>query len=127
MTPAWLGYFGFKDAPFSKEVADAELWLPSSKSVLVDELCEALSDRASVSLVGEPGVGKTCVLRALRHRLPSAGFRLTYCQNATLGRRDFYRQPVSVKVVVVLLSVNRHLDVRWRAKAHRAEANSGRW
>ena len=52
MTPAWLGYFGFKDAPFSKEVADSELWLPSSKSVLVDELCEALSDRASVSLVG---------------------------------------------------------------------------
>jgi general secretion pathway protein A len=49
-------------------------------------------DRASVVLVGEPGVGKTCVLRALRHRLPQAGVRLTYCHNATLGRRDFYRQ-----------------------------------
>jgi general secretion pathway protein A len=43
-------------------------------------------------LVGEPGVGKTCVLRALRHRIPAAGFKLTYCHNATLGRRDFYRQ-----------------------------------
>ena len=43
-------------------------------------------------LTGEPGVGKTCVLRALRARLPAAGFRLTYCHNATLGRRDFYRQ-----------------------------------
>src|SRR5688572_7886286 len=32
------------------------------------------------------------VLRALRHRIPTAGFRLTYCHNATLGRRDFYRQ-----------------------------------
>ena len=42
-------------------------------------------------LTGEPGVGKTCVLRALRSRLPSAGFRLTYCHNATLARRDFYR------------------------------------
>ena len=42
-------------------------------------------------LVGDPGVGKTCVLRALRLRLPEAGFRLTYCHNATLGRRDFYR------------------------------------
>jgi ABC-type phosphate/phosphonate transport system ATPase subunit len=31
----------------------------------VEELIEALAQRASVSLVGEPGVGKTCVLRAL--------------------------------------------------------------
>ncbi len=30
-------------------------------------------------LYGEPGVGKTCVLRAVRHCLPRAGFRLTYC------------------------------------------------
>jgi type II secretory pathway predicted ATPase ExeA len=36
-------------------------------------------------------VGKTCVMRAVRHRLPGDGFRLTYCHNATLGRRDFYR------------------------------------
>jgi len=42
-------------------------------------------------LLGEPGVGKTCVLRALRKRLPDAGYRLTYCRNASLGRRDFYR------------------------------------
>jgi general secretion pathway protein A len=28
----------------------------------------------------------------LRNALPGAGFRLTYCHNATLGRRDFYRQ-----------------------------------
>ena len=45
-----------------------------------------------VLLTGEPGVGKTCVLRSLRQRLPEAGFKLTYCHNATLGRRDFYRQ-----------------------------------
>ena len=91
MTPAYLAHFGFKDAPFSKEIPDADLWLPSSKTAVVEELVEALAQRASVSLVGEPGVGKTCVLRALRHRL-ATGFRLTYCHNATLGRRDFYRQ-----------------------------------
>jgi type II secretory pathway predicted ATPase ExeA len=42
-------------------------------------------------LLGESGVGKTCLLRALRRRLPESGFRLTYCRYATLGRRDFYR------------------------------------
>lgn len=92
MTPAWLSHFGLKESPFSKEIPDDDLWLPASKAQLVEELCEALHERTSVMLVGEPGVGKTCVLRALRHRLPGAGFRLTYCHNATLGRRDFYRQ-----------------------------------
>ena len=90
--PTYVSAFGLRHPPFSKEVADADLWLPSSKQAVVDRLSEALADRASVVLIGEPGVGKTCVLRALRHRLPSAGFRLTYCHNATLGRRDFYRQ-----------------------------------
>jgi len=91
-TPAYLSTFGLRHAPFSKELSDTDLWLPSSKQAIVDGLCEALHDHASVVLVGEPGVGKTCVLRALRQRLPAAGFRLTYCHNATLGRRDFYRQ-----------------------------------
>lgn len=89
---SYLAAFGFKEPPFSKEVADQDLWLPPSKQAAVDTLLDALGEHASVVLTGEPGVGKTCVLRALRHRIPTAGFRLTYCHNATLGRRDFYRQ-----------------------------------
>ena len=89
---SYLAAFGLKEPPFSKEIPDADLWVPSSKQVHVDALLDALGERASVVLTGEPGVGKTCVLRALRHRIPTAGFRLTYCHNATLGRRDFYRQ-----------------------------------
>ena len=92
MIPPYASHFNLKEAPFSKEIADADLWLPSSKAGLVDALSQALREHASVMLIGEPGVGKTCVLRALRHYLPQAGFRLTYCHNATLGRRDFYRQ-----------------------------------
>jgi general secretion pathway protein A len=89
---SYLAAFGFKEPPFSKEVADQDLWLPPSKQAAVDTLLDALGEHASVVLTGEPGVGKTCVLRALRHRIPTAGYRLTYCHNATLGRRDFYRQ-----------------------------------
>ena len=92
MTPAHLVAFGLNEAPFSKEIPDAQLWLPPSKQAVADALVEGLTERASIILVGEPGVGKTCVLRALRTQIPQAGFRLTYCQNATLGRRDFYRQ-----------------------------------
>jgi type II secretory pathway predicted ATPase ExeA len=43
-------------------------------------------------VLGEPGVGKTCVLRALKERLSPAHFRVEYLAHVTLGRRDFYRQ-----------------------------------
>lgn len=92
MTPNDLNHFGLATAPFTKEIADDDLWLPPSKETIVEQLVEALSARQSVLLTGEPGVGKTCILRALRRRIPDSGFRLTYCHNATLGRRDFYRQ-----------------------------------
>ena len=125
MTPAWLGFFGFKEAPFSKEIGDADLWLPSSKAALVDELCEALEDRASVVLVGEPGVGKTCVLRAIRQRLPTSGFRLSYCHNATLGRRDFYRQlclalglSPSATAAAVFYAVTTHVEALGHERLH---------
>ena len=88
----YLDALGLKEPPFSKEIADADLWLPTSKQLVADGLLDALTERALVLLVGEPGVGKTCVLRALRHRVTTAGYRLTYSHNATLGRRDFYRQ-----------------------------------
>jgi general secretion pathway protein A len=87
----WLTHWGLRHAPFTKEIGDADLWVPTSRNGAVDRLVETCRDRGHAILVGEPGVGKTCVLRALRHRLPQDGFRLTYCHNATLGRRDFYR------------------------------------
>lgn len=120
-----LASFGFRSAPFSKEVEDHDLWLPESKAALVADIEQALIDRQSVLLLGEPGVGKTCVLRALRRKLPQAGFRLTYCRNATLGRRDFYRylchalglQP-SCTAANLFLAVETHIHDLRRDKVH---------
>ena len=125
MSAAYLAAFGFESAPFSKEVADADLWLPSSKESLVDELCEAVSERSSVILVGDPGVGKTCVLRALRHRLPQAGFRLTYCHNATLGRHDYYRHlslalglSPNATAASLFFALSKHVEELGRERIH---------
>lgn len=87
----WLSHWGLREAPFTKEISDADLWVPASRTAAIERLVETCRDRGHAVLAGEPGVGKTCVLRALRSRLPEAGFRLTYCHNVTLGRRDFYR------------------------------------
>lgn len=122
---SYIDHFGFKEAPFSKEIDDKDLWVPSSKQAIVEELIEALEERSSVMLTGEPGTGKTCVLRALRHRLPREGFRLTYCHNATLGRRDFYRQlclalglSPSATAASVFFAVSNHVEDLGKERVH---------
>ena len=121
----WTSHFGLAAPPFSKEIDDELLWLPPCKRSLVEQLSDALAERASVLLTGEPGVGKTCVLRALRHRLPQQGFRLTYCHNATLGRRDFYRQlclalglAPSATAAAVFYAVSTHIEELGRERIH---------
>lgn len=115
MSPDALAVFGLSSEPFSKEIDDADLWLPPSKRALLDELVDAAEARKHVALVGEPGVGKTCVLRALRHALPKERFRLTYCHNVTLGRRDFYRQ---LCLALGLPKSNNAGDVFWAINTH---------
>lgn len=125
MKESYLTHFALREPPFSKEIPDADLWLPSSKQAIVDELCDAIEERASILLTGDPGVGKTCVLRALRKRLPEAGFRLTYCHNVTLGRRDFYRQlcialglSPSATAAAVFHAVSTHVQDLGRDRVH---------
>jgi type II secretory pathway predicted ATPase ExeA len=123
--PKWLSCFSLTETPFSKQIPDAELWLPSSRKAVVAELVAAIRERHHVLLVGEPGVGKTCTLRALRHRLPDASFRLTYCHNATLGRRDFYRQlclalglSPKATAAAVFFAVSSHVEELGRSRVH---------
>ncbi|HRY90249.1 MAG TPA: AAA family ATPase [Rubrivivax sp.] len=125
MTAKYLAHFGLTAAPFSKEIPDGDLWMPPSKSAVVDELIEALSERSSILLTGEPGVGKTCVLRALRQRLPQGAFRLTYYHNATLGRRDFYRLlclalglSPHATAAALFFAVSSHVEDLGREKLH---------
>ncbi len=121
----WLRHFSLSEAPFGKDLADADLWLPSSKKELVDRLVDAVDEREHVLLTGEPGVGKTCALRALRRRLPEAGYRLTYCHNATLGRRDFYRQlclalnlSPKATAAAVFFAISSHVEELGRERVH---------
>jgi general secretion pathway protein A len=122
---AYLDHFGLRSEPFSKEIDDQKLWLPESKRNLVDELIACVHERKHAVVTGEPGVGKTCVLRALRHALGSdQSFRLTYCHNVTLGRRDFYRHichalgiPYGATAGDVFHSVSKHIEELSRERA----------
>ena len=125
MNPKYLDHFGFRAKPFTKEVADHELWIPPTKQSLVDAICEAVAEHDSVLLTGEPGVGKTCVLRAVRARVPEEGCRLTYCHNATLGRRAFYRQlchalglSPSATAAALFYAVSTHVEELAKERLH---------
>ncbi len=75
MSEGYFGPFGLKEAPFTKEIADADLWVPSSKQCLVDELCQAVSEHASVLLTGEGASrgphSERHAMRELRLRWPA--------------------------------------------------------
>jgi general secretion pathway protein A len=88
----YLSQFGLSGEPFTKELSDSELWLPPSKTTVRDDILDAVHSHQHVVLSGDPGAGKTCLVRAVRHDLEPQTFRLTYCHNVTVGRRDFYRQ-----------------------------------
>lgn len=92
MSPDALLHFGLREWPFSKDIPDAELWVPPSREALVSAICDTTRARRHAFLTGDPGWGKTCLIRAVRARLAQPDIRLTYCHNVTLGRRDFYRQ-----------------------------------
>ena len=89
---ASLSFFGLSRPPFGKEVEVDDLWLDPSRTRAVDRLVEAMHRRQHALVRGEPGVGKNCVTRAMKARLPETAFRVIYLANVTVGRRDFYRQ-----------------------------------
>lgn len=123
--PKWLAHYGLSTSPFSKDIEDEQLWMPASRVATVDALVTTVENHEHALLVGEPGGGKTCSLRALRRRLPETEYRLTYCHNATLGRRDFYRQlcitlglSPKATAAAVFHSISAHIEELGRERVH---------
>jgi general secretion pathway protein A len=84
--------FGLTHYPFDKDLNADLMWMDGGRQEIVDRLVETVSHRQHAMVLGEPGIGKTCVLRALRNQLSPVHFRVEYVAHVTLGRRDFYRQ-----------------------------------
>lgn len=84
--------FGLSRHPFAKDLPDDRLWMDAGRQLALDRILAAVEHRRHVLVLGEPGVGKTCVQRALRAQLSQAHYRLVYAVPVSLGLRDFYRQ-----------------------------------
>ena len=120
MHDAALSFFGLRRSPFGKEIKAQDLWIDPSRERTLERLLEAVHRRQHALIVGEPGVGKNCVLRAMKARLPETEFRVTYNANVTVGRRDFYRQlslalgvPPRGTIAAVFESIQREVRSGW--------------
>lgn len=89
---AVMNRYGLTRQPFSKEVPADELFVSPEHKDVGARLKAAIEGRASAVLTGEVGVGKTFLLRALSRDLNPSRYRVTYIHNASVSRRDFYRQ-----------------------------------
>ena len=87
-----LNRFGLARAPFTKEVTSTDLFASTAHSDAIERLAAAIEVKASGLLIGESGVGKTCVLRGLQQRLNPARYRVHYMHHANVNPRDFYWQ-----------------------------------
>lgn len=87
-----LSRYGLTKNPFTKDVPVDELFEHAGADGALKRLKAAVEARASAVLIGEPGTGKTFVLRALEGQLPAGRFRLAYIHNSHVNVRDFYRQ-----------------------------------
>ena len=84
--------FGLTHRPFDKRLSADLMWMDGGRQEALDRLADTVAHRQHALVLGEPGIGKTCVVRSLKHRLSPTHFRVEYVAHVTLGRRDFYRQ-----------------------------------
>src|SRR5438094_8178664 len=87
-----LSTYGLTRLPFSKDIRASEMLDTEALQTAKERLKAALEGRSSAVMTGDSGSGKTCLLRALEDDLPQGRYRIHYVHNATVNRRDFYRQ-----------------------------------
>lgn len=84
--------YGFTRLPFTREVSVEDLFEHTGAEQALARLVAAIEGKASAVVIGESGVGKTFLLRALERKLNPSRYRVTYIHNCGINRRDFFRQ-----------------------------------
>jgi len=85
-------YFGFKRQPFIKELPTAQMYQSFDSREATARLQILKQQRGIFCLTGEPGAGKTSVLRKFVEELNPQTHVHCYTPHATVNRNDLYRQ-----------------------------------
>jgi type II secretory pathway predicted ATPase ExeA len=82
-------HFGLRQALLGKD--SLELWDDGAHALLRERFQWLLQSPGLGVLTGEPGVGKTSVLRALTHTLNPHRYQVVYLSETDFGRLDLYK------------------------------------
>lgn len=85
-------YFGFKRIPFEREIKINQFMETSDMHEATSRLNYIKQYRGLFLLTGEPGSGKTSVIRSFVDSLNPEIFYHAYTPHSTVSRNDFYRQ-----------------------------------
>jgi general secretion pathway protein A len=88
----FLSTYSLTRPPFSKDIPSSEMFHTEQFEEALLSMKAAIEGQSSAVVTGDSGSGKTCLIRALEEDLPQGRCRLHYTPNATVNRRDFYRQ-----------------------------------
>lgn len=91
-TPDLRSHFGFSVVPFTREIDIDQRWTSEVIENTIADLEAAAQQRQIAVLIAPSGCGKTLVLRALRHQLPEARYRVHDIKVTSLSKRDFCRE-----------------------------------
>ena len=87
-----MAYYGFKKMPFSKEIKSADMFESYDTKESFARLSYIKQHRGIMLLTGEPGVGKTSILRKFVGDLNPQNYLHRYTPHATVSRTELYRQ-----------------------------------
>lgn len=85
-------YFGMKKMPFSKEIDSNDLFSSYDLKEALSRLSYIKQHRGLFLLTGEPGGGKTTILRKFVEGLNLQTHECCYTPHATINRNEVYRQ-----------------------------------
>jgi general secretion pathway protein A len=89
-------YFGFKRQPFFKELQTTQMYQSFDSLEAATRLQMLKAHRGIFCLTGEPGAGKTSVLRKFVEELNPQPHVHCYTPHATVNRNDLYRQLIQL-------------------------------
>ena len=82
-------HFGLSQSVLGKD--SSELWDDGAHTLLRERFAWLIHSPGLGILTGEPGVGKTSVLRTLTHALNPHRYQVIYLSDTDFGRLDLYR------------------------------------
>lgn len=87
----YRNHFGFKNTPFTRDIPTGELYRSRDIDEVVSRLVYAAEQQMFAVVTGNPGAGKTTLIRKFTAELPTSKFLTLYLSDSKLTPRHFYK------------------------------------